>query len=96
MRMPWWESDGVRAFTLSLIRNYMYHTGRQVFTYRDLRIYYYGTYSDHIYDWHSVERAIRRLAQEGVLSRLRSGKHVIFGLTREGVDLAARVEGVTA
>jgi len=79
----WWDGE-VMHYTLALIKSYMRNTGRPAFTYRDLRVYYYGSYADHRYDWHSIERAVRRLAQEGVLVRLRSGRTVVFGLMKTG------------
>lgn len=93
--MAWWETERIKAFTMALIKNYMDLSGRSAFTYRDLRIHYYRNYADHTYDWHSIERAIRRLAQEGKLTRIRAGKKVYFGFTYEGLAEAQK-QGVVA
>jgi len=91
--VTWWEHGNVKSFTMAVIKSYMAQTGRSVFTYRDLRIHYYRNFADHSFDWHSVERAVRRLAQEGKLVRLRAGRTVLFGLSDAGMSAA---EGVVA
>jgi len=94
MRELFWITDRTaRSFTLSLIRSYFNRTGKSIFTYKELRIFYYKYYEDHTYDWHTIERVIRRFAEEGILSRLEVGKRVYFGFTDRGMKVAGLLEG---
>lgn len=49
------------------------------FTYRGLRNWlHYNPSVKGRYEWHTVERGVRRLAELGVLRRVRKGRKVIF------------------
>ena len=55
--------------TLRLIAEYLRETGRRCFTYRSLRAYWDRRRLWRELEWHTVERNIRWLAEEGLLER---------------------------
>ena len=77
--------------TLKLLAEYLRYrrgeTGKDIrcFTYKGLRWYYNKTRAYRHLEWHTVERNIRRLAENKWLSRRilphRGVKHVVFCLT---------------
>ena len=67
--------------TLVLVYRYVYRDGRQsrCFTYQGLRSWvHYALPKAERPEWHTVERAIRSLAERQVLRRIRRGKRVVF------------------
>ncbi|MEB2836087.1 MAG: hypothetical protein GSR80_000103 [Desulfurococcales archaeon] len=67
--------------TLVLVWRYVYREGRasKCFTYQGLRAWMHYTLPKHERpEWHTVERALRKLAELEVLRRIRRGKRVIF------------------
>ena len=52
--------------------------GKRCFTYRGLRAWWDANRKWEGSEWHTVERAIRKLAEEGYLRRVRKGRRVIF------------------
>ena len=70
--------------TLLLIYEYLRVSGKRGFTYRKLRAYWsmkriYNNHNDPAKEWHTVERAVRKLAELGYLERkmLRLGRKKI-------------------
>ena len=51
---------------------------KKCFTYRGLRAWWQANRKYEGSEWHTVERAIRRLAEEGYLRRIKKGRRVIF------------------
>jgi len=72
-------------FTICLIKKFL-SEGKNFFTYNSLRHFYYKNkiwrFFGRKYDWHTIERTIRKLARMGVLIR-RGTKKVIFELDEE-------------
>ena len=67
--------------TLVLIYRYVYRDGRssRCFTYRGLRSWiHYALPRQERPEWHTIERAIRKLAELQVIQRIRRGRQVIF------------------
>ncbi|MEB3861190.1 MAG: hypothetical protein GSR84_03095 [Desulfurococcales archaeon] len=67
--------------TLVLVYRYVYRDGRQsrCFTYQGLRSWvHYSLPKAERPEWHTIERAIRSLAERQVLKRIRRGRLVIF------------------
>ena len=63
-----------------LIQRHLAFTGKMCFTYRGLRqsYEYYRRKGEIMIDWHTIERTIRLLCQNGKIKRIRKGKTVIF------------------
>lgn len=51
---------------------------KKCFTYRGLRAWWQANRKYEGSEWHTVERAIRKLAELGYLKRIKKGKRVIF------------------
>ena len=64
--------------TLQLIVKYYAETGNETFTYRQLRAWWDHRQLWRQTEWHTIERAIRLLAEYGYLERAGSGKRVVF------------------
>ena len=60
------------------IRNYLKDSGKRCFTYRGLRAWWSRNRLYEGSEWHTVERAVRKLAEQGYLKRLQRGKRVVF------------------
>jgi len=70
-----------RDTTVELVRDYYKETGRDVFLYKDMRRFYYRQYPNrrHLPDWHTIERWLRELSEEGMLARDHpSPRRVVF------------------
>ncbi len=64
---------------LILIRNYLRDTGRKCVSYRGLRTWIYRSTMYRDLEWHTVERALRRLAEDGYLQRIQlKGNKTIY------------------
>ncbi len=75
------ELSGSEYRTLVLVYRYVYRDGRasRCFTYQGLRSWiHYALPKAERPEWHTIERAIRRLAELEIVSRIRKGKKVIF------------------
>lgn len=57
------------------------------FYYNDLRRFYYSKSNPlpKTYDWHTIERAIRKFAETGLLYREKRGRKVIFFINKEKI-----------
>ena len=75
-----WNLEPEKNRTLEIIEKYIESTGNTSFTYKDLRSWYYGSgaHKEYKRDWHTIERLLRKLAEEGVLLRYRYGRTVMF------------------
>ena len=79
------------SFVKNLIRDYLLSTGRSTFSYYGLRMFFfagvkagrYASVSKGGYDWHTIERTIRRLAEKGILERV-DVKRGVFRLSPVG------------
>ena len=60
------------------IRNYIRDSGKRCFTYRGLRAWWSRNRLWEGSEWHTVERAVRKLAESGYLRRVRRGRRVVF------------------
>ncbi|BAA79694.1 hypothetical protein APE_0718 [Aeropyrum pernix ovoid virus 1] len=83
--------------TLILIYRYVYREGRtsRCFTYQGLRSWIHYALPKHERpEWHTVERAIRRLAELEVVRRLRRGRKVIFCPGKHWHQLLVEYRGV--
>ena len=60
------------------IKHYLRESGRHCFTYRGLRAWWSRNRKWEGSEWHTVERSIRRLAEQGYLRRLQRGRRVLF------------------
>ena len=76
------------------IKLYLEESGRRCFTYRGLRAWWSRERKYEGSEWHTVERAIRRLAEEGYLKRIRKRRHVIFCLEPSMLQLFEELEKV--
>ena len=78
-----------RRLTLKLIAEYLSEVGRRCFTYRGLRAYWDVRRLWNELEWHTVERNIRWLAENGLLRRIQRGRSVIFCLEDETASMLA-------
>ena len=60
------------------IRLYLRESGKRCFTYRGLRGWWSRNRKYEGSEWHTVERAVRRLAEQGYLQRRKKGRRVLF------------------
>lgn len=74
--------------TIRLIAEYLGGRGQRCFTYRGLRRYWDRKRAYYTLEWHTAERAIRKLAEDGWLKRVEirekkrgGGRKVLFCLT---------------
>ena len=76
----WWTKVQNVNDVLRIVKEYTTSTGQYSFTYADLRAWYYGTGAHKRYkkDWHTIERMLRRAAEEGHLVRYRYKRTVRF------------------
>ncbi|RLG80248.1 MAG: hypothetical protein DRO40_11470 [Thermoprotei archaeon] len=88
--------------TLLLVHEYLVVKKRRGFTYRGLRKYWdikgvYRDKKDPAHEWHTVERNIRELAQQGFLKRKHprnNKKTVIFYPTKRFWNVIKEREGL--
>lgn len=59
-----------QRLTLKLIAEYLRSRGQRCFTYHGLHRYWEGSRIRRGIDWHTVERAVRKLAKWGWLKRI--------------------------
>lgn len=82
MGLRFWNSIPPYArTTFILIIKYTDRPDRRTrcFTYKGLRNYLsYNREARGKFEWHTIERGVRKLAEEGYLKRVRKGKIVIF------------------
>ena len=71
--MTFWNSKKEKGSAAELIAEFLAASGQSDFTYEDLRRWYYGSgaYKRYQRDWHTVERMVRKLSEEGHLLRYR-------------------------
>jgi len=71
----------IEIYLSKLLLQYPYNS----FYYNDLRKYYYSKSNPlpKSYDWHSIERAIRKFAEIGLLNRVKKGKKVKFYICKD-------------
>ena len=84
------ELSGSEYRTLVLILRYLSTRDRPqaCLTYQGLRSWiHYTLPRQERPEWHTVERALRSLAEKGILRRVRKGKRVIFCKTTEFYQL---------
>ncbi len=77
---------------LVMLKRYLEETGRRCVSYVGLRKWIYGSgkYAD--LEWHTVERALRKLAEHGYLERVElSGRRVVFCMTGKAYAVLARL-----
>jgi len=76
--------------TLVLVYRYVYRDGRssRCFTYQGLRSWiHYVLPKAERPEWHTVERAVRKLAELKVIKRIKRGRKVVFCPGRYWLDL---------
>ncbi|MCE4628600.1 MAG: hypothetical protein F7C34_05610 [Desulfurococcales archaeon] len=60
------------------IKQYINESKKRCFTYRGLRAWWSRNRKYQGSEWHTVERAVRKLAESGYLRRVRRGRRVVF------------------
>ena len=91
--MTFWERSAEKRTAIGIIHDYVRETGNRAFTYTDLRTWYYssGAHKRYRRDWHTVERLLRKLAEDGYLLRYRYKRTVRFLLPANCTEIAAIV-----
>jgi len=61
---------------------------REQFSYNDLRKFYYSSAwkKPKVYEWHTIERAIRKFAQIGLIDRVNGRKRALFKINKEKLE----------
>jgi len=52
-----------------MVKRFVEETRRQCFSYNDFRVWFYRSQYRNDLEWHTVERVLRRLAEDGFLDR---------------------------
>lgn len=86
--MRWYELPRALAYAVKLIDSYLIEIGQLCFTYRGLRVYWLKRRGYEDFEWHTVERRVRELAEAGYVARVRKGKKVVFCVTEKWSELA--------
>ena len=74
---------------LIMLRNYLRETGRKCITYRGLRAWIFRKPEYKDIEWHTVERAMRRLAEDGWLERIELGGRKVAFCPKRDLEKAA-------
>jgi len=54
---------------LIMVKRFVDETKKACFSYNDFRVWFYNSQYRHDLEWHTVERVLRRLAEDGFLDR---------------------------